>query len=118
MTTGLTIHPNQDKYNQRWKAKYPIKHRLAKIKEKARQRGIEFNLTEEDIVIPDVCPVLGTPFKEGTTYCLSTDRIDPFKGYVKGNVQMLSWKANAMKQNATPEELIKFSQWIQKTYTS
>ena len=44
----------------------------------------------------------------------SADRIDPRKGYVRGNIQVISMKANAMKANATPEELRSFALWVLK----
>lgn len=81
-------------------------------KYRAEQRGIEFNIELEDIVIPDKCPILECEFVYGTSsnydYSPSLDRIDNSKGYIKGNVQVISTKANKMKNSATTEELEKF----------
>jgi hypothetical protein len=35
---------------------------------------------------------------------MSFDRIDPTKGYIKGNVQIVSQRANRIKSNSTLEE--------------
>jgi hypothetical protein len=79
----------------------------------------------QDIDIPVICPVLGIPIMMGTNegmktgpspYSPSVDRIDNTKGYIKGNVQVISHKANTMKNSATPEQLIKFANWILGTY--
>lgn len=78
-------------------------------KYRAEQRGIEFNIEMDDIVIPDKCPILECNFVYGTShdyeYSPSLDRIDNSKGYIKGNVQVISSKANKMKNSATPHEL-------------
>lgn len=78
---------------------------------RARKRGLEFSITESDISIPEFCPILGIPLSVGigkaTANSPSLDRIDNTKGYVPGNVVVVSFKANTIKNNATVEELRK-----------
>ena len=85
---------------------------LNRLKQSAKKRGIEFNLTTTDldeIGIPISCPILGIPLKwyngqaEDDSY--SIDRIDSSKGYVKDNIQFMSMKANRAKNNLTSAEL-------------
>lgn len=90
----------------------PAYRLLTRAKSRAKIANLDFDITEEDIVIPELCPVLGVPFEYKTYYTASLDRIDSSKGYVKGNVQVMSHKANAMKNSATKEELVKFARWI------
>lgn len=82
-------------------------------KNRASRRGIEFNIEESDITIPEKCPLLETPLEYGTKgnydKSPSLDRIDNSKGYIKGNIWVISQKANAMKNSATFEELKTFS---------
>lgn len=87
---------------------------LSSIKSRANKNGIPFNLTIEDFQnIPDTCPVLGIPLernfgnKFSSENSPSVDRIVPELGYVKGNVIIISTLANRIKQNATPEQIIK-----------
>ena len=65
------------------------------------------------------CPVLGIKLSWGgrreNGNSPSLDRINPIKGYVKGNVMWMSHRANAMKQNATPIEMKLFAKWVVKT---
>lgn len=80
---------------------------------RAKRKGIEFNIDEADITIPEICPLLEIPIEYGTKSNYdrspSLDRIDNTKGYIKGNVWVISQKANAMKNSATFEELKIFS---------
>ena len=66
----------------------------------------------KDIIIPKICPILEVPIILGSKgnyeYTPSLDRIDNSKGYIKGNIQVISKKANSMKNSATLEELQKF----------
>jgi hypothetical protein len=75
----------------------------AKMRAKKKRR--EFNLELSDIVVPERCPVLNVLLKYNSDYSPSLDRIDSTKGYVKGNVRVISKRANVLKNNATIEEL-------------
>lgn len=81
-------------------------------KKRAENKGLEFNIEESDIIIPKVCPILEVPFIYSTKgdykYTPSLDRIDNTKGYIKGNIQVISSLANTMKNAASKEELQKF----------
>lgn len=79
-----------------------------KSKKRAREAGIEFSLKPEDIFVPDKCPVLGVELKydKGINDCKpSLDRIDSSKGYVPGNVRVISWKVNYLKGELTLEQI-------------
>lgn len=69
-------------------------------KTRATAKGREFNLELTDIRIPELCPVFHTAMVSP-----SLDRIDSSKGYVKGNVRVISKRANQLKNNATVEEM-------------
>lgn len=62
-------------------------------------------------MIPEFCPVLGikldTPKmgKKRPDGKPSIDRVDNSKGYVKGNVIVVSWRANRLKCDASIGEL-------------
>ena len=46
------------------------------------------------------------------------DRIDPSKGYIKGNVEFVSSLANKMMSNASGKDLVRFSKWINIRYNN
>lgn len=86
---------------------------LNRVKTRAKEKGIPFNLELCDIVIPDVCPVFKVPFIYGDhSWTYSLDRIKPELGYVKGNVVIISNKANMMKNTATTEDIRMLYEWM------
>ncbi len=87
---------------------------LRKSRKRALEKGLPFNITLQDIHIPKKCPILKVPLICSTRYAPSIDKIYPEKGYVKGNIAIISTLANSMKANATPFELKVFSKNIKK----
>jgi hypothetical protein len=88
---------------------HPIRTMLQSAKRRAIAAGLSFCLVEADIHIPALCPVFGTPLVRGTrkncTNSPSLDRIDSAKGYVRGNVWVISSRANTIKSDASLVEL-------------
>lgn len=94
--------------SKRYREKNPEADMLRIVKSSAKRKGLAFNLTIEDIIIPTVCPVLGIElFKDGSkgAHTPSVDRIKPELGYVKGNILIISLLANRIKTNATVEQI-------------
>lgn len=95
---------------------------LTCAKHRAKVAGLPFNITREDVVIPEYCPALGIKLEGGTRQdhdaSPSLDRIIPDLGYVKGNVVVISHKANRIKTDATAEELRKLADWLEKREAS
>lgn len=91
---------------------------LGRVKSQAKIKKVPFNLKLEDIVIPECCPVLGMKLERNfggrgnSPSSPSVDRIVPSKGYVVGNIIIMSQQANVMKNNATLEELERFADWV------
>ena len=106
---------NRERYHKT-KHQHRAKFMVRTAKRRAKELGFDFNISEEDVIIPTHCPILGVELvlNEGKLAgnSASLDRIDSSKGYVKGNVWVISHKANAMKSNATLAELKLFAMWV------
>ena len=94
--------------------RHPLKVLLIDAKKRAKQKNLEFTIDVENpgIEIPAVCPVLGIPLftkRDGTPgggpNSPSIDRIDNTKGYVPGNIIVVSNRANSLKKDASLTEL-------------
>lgn len=89
--------------------KDPRKVMLMHARLRALKKGLSFNIDYTDIVIPDKCPLLNIPLfvtsKQAGPNSPTIDRIICEKGYIKGNVLVISHKANTAKNNLTLKEL-------------
>lgn len=104
-------------YQIEWAKQNPDKYLFGSARDRARREGLDFDIDVSDVVVPAVCPYLQIPLvltlghgKLETNP--SIDRIDSSKGYVKGNIQVISKKANTMKSNASKEELLIFARSV------
>lgn len=78
-------------------------------RKRARRNNIPFDITPEDIIIPEYCPVLGIKLEsqvgKRSDASPSLDKIIPSLGYIVDNIEVISWRANCLKRDATFEEL-------------
>jgi hypothetical protein len=79
---------------------------------RAKKQGVKFEMKPEDLLpIPAVCPFTLLPFcfitKNGKAVAQSpsVDRIKPDRGYVSGNVRVISYQANRAKGDITDPDL-------------
>lgn len=109
-------------YSRVQREKRPFTITCAKAKNRAKERGLDFNIDVEYLgsIWTGVCPVLDIPIeiakgnRKSNYDSASLDRIFPDKGYVKGNVAWISMRANLIKQNATSEEVRKVYVWMEE----
>ena len=103
---------NNDKIKaaqQKYRKDAPIKYLLGLARRRAKRKGIEFSIQEKDLVVPSVCPLLGIPidaYSKQLAHRPSIDRIFSSKGYIPGNVIIVSQRANMLKNNACADELL------------
>lgn len=107
-------------YHAKWRQEKGPEYRLWKqAKDRAKRQGLEFQIDISDVVIPEVCPILLTPFtlmaQKWSATSPSLDRVDTSKGYVKGNIAVISARANACKSNLTQEEIGRLFTYSQNT---
>ena len=116
-------------YNKQWCARNPnyaaetharlytgsfenkLKAMITLARKRARKKKLDCSITDKDFTPITHCPLLGIAFDfakkgKGTADNSPTlDRINPSKGYVPGNVWVISAKANRMKSDATLRQL-------------
>lgn len=100
-------------------AAHPEVNMFYGAKRRATMCNVPFDIETSDIVIPKVCPALGIPLIKNTgpkakvKYNSPTlDRAQPKLGYVKGNINVISMRANSMKGQKSLEDLKAFARWI------
>lgn len=127
-----------DERNKKYRARDDVKKRRCKIskewnrnnlasvlctraKKRSKELGLPFDLQKVDIIIPEICPVLGIPIQVSdeklNDASPSLDRFIPSLGYTKNNVTVISMRANRMKTDGTLEEIEKLYYWMkERTY--
>ena len=96
-----------------WVRNNPEKRMCAKIRSRCKRFNIYFDIKPEDLMIPENCPVLGIPLDSSSSDNVpSVDRFDPSKGYTPDNVNVISNRANSLKNNATVEEIEQLYNWV------
>lgn len=108
-----------------WSRLNPEKYLFNKMQRRARDGGPALYLTFAEFVqeiggsIPTVCPILGIEIKIGEGRLLhemddspSVDRLDPSKPYQRGNIAVISLRANIVKRDGTSDEHRKIAEWM------
>ena len=93
-----------------------IYHLWTQAKRRALEDHLLFNLRKEDIHIPQFCPALGIPLFRSKGFpgpnSPTLDRVNNSMGYVRGNVRVISYRANMIKKDANADELERIARYI------
>ena len=112
------LNNKSSEYARRRRKIDPIGPMINDARKRAERKGIDFDLDQSDLIVPPTCPVLGIElFVSGgkrTANSPSLDRIDNSRGYIKSNVRVISFRANALKNDATIEELEKIVNYMKE----
>ena len=94
--------------------KDPVKYLYDVAKDRAKALNLPFTIGISDIKLNEYCPILGTKLDVLTNNMetgMSLDKVDNTKGYVPGNIAIISRKANRLKGDGTItqfESIIKY----------
>jgi hypothetical protein len=107
-----------------WRYANPVKRLLQTAKARAKQRGLEFSITEADLLpLPTHCPILGIELQYGGLQgknlrgrdkwgLASLDRRNNSEGYIPGNVFIVSLRANMLKSDGSASEHERIAMWM------
>lgn len=101
------------------RGKRPEYHMWANAKARAKRKNIPFNIEVEDIEIPEFCPVfnikmeIGTREEFMTSHAPSLDKLIPALGYVKGNIKVISMRANIIKSFSSINDIERIIQYME-----
>ncbi len=99
---------------------------LSRARDRAKKFNLPFEITIEDVKAAwpadDKCPVLHKPFHHGpgiSPFSPSLDKRNPTLGYVRGNIAVMSYRANMLKRDSTdPQEFRLIADWLETTLVS
>jgi|SRR5579859_874820 len=94
-----------------------IKTLMQKAKARAIKQNIDYDLDFNYVYrlyeeTKGKCPVLGFKFFSGSrATSASIDRLIPERGYIHGNISIISYLANAVRSSATSEQIRKVADY-------
>ena len=95
--------------SKNWRARNPTVWLLGNARRRAKSLGLDFSLERSDLTLVDVCPITGLTLSytnaKLSDNSATVDRVDTTKGYVPGNVRIISNRANWRKSDFTLEEI-------------
>jgi hypothetical protein len=107
------------KDNERYRTGNTLYRQYLARKHTANRNGISFTIEFEQIEQPTHCPILGLELNYNWSGLnrrdpakASIDKVDPNKGYVAGNVFVISWRANKLKSDMSLQELENILKYI------
>jgi hypothetical protein len=113
-----TVETNKKRFDPNAISKSVEYRMLARARHRAKKNNLPFNIELSDIVIPKTCPLLDIELKSNTDKTSpnnpSLDKIIPELGYVKGNIWVVSLRANKLKNDASLQELQTLVENLQK----
>lgn len=115
------IRARRARWSHEWNVNHIASRLLTGAKKRAQKLGVPCTITKEDISVPETCPVLGIPLVPAAqgrrlAQSPSLDRFIPELGYVPGNITVISWRANQLKNNATLQEVEALLSWMKEQY--
>ena len=115
------VQATSKKRAKRYREKNPLKKRLSTARHVCKTKGIPYDEAAYAEIWesrPTRCPVLGIEFWTGggrrTDDSAEMDRIIPELGYVRGNMQVISARANRIKNDGTAGEHHAIGAWIEE----
>lgn len=126
MSRSLEYSKHKEEYLRRARKSYNksritgearVHRMIVEAKCRSKKFGIPFTIVNVPWV--SVCPILGITLtleagpRGGADSSPALDRIRNSLGYVDGNVQIISTRANLLKRDATLEELVAIGRWAE-----
>lgn len=112
------FQPKARAWQNKNRTKNVLPYLIYQAKARAKKKQIPFDITTADLLLPKTCPVLGIPIilgkKKQVDGSPTIDRIIPNRGYVRGNICVISAKANRIKNDALLEELKKVVKYFEE----
>lgn len=122
----LKTSPEQRAYGHDWRARFPWEEMWRVVRRRVQRTGHEFSISPEDVraawPADGCCPALGIPMplpgSRRSGKCgprpdsPTVDRVDNARGYVPGNIAIISWHANRIKSSACADEITRVAKWL------